>query len=217
MKMKKVESVEAYLKDFPADTKALLQTLRKTIQAAASEATERISYGMPCFYAKGNLVYFAGYKGHIGFYPSSSGIAAFKQALSQYEYSKGAIRLPLDKPLPLALIKKIVKYRLQENYDKAAEKERKQQLRVCKQGHQFYKTSECPTCPICEKQKMKKQVFIEKLSAPATRALRNAGIKSLEQLAKYKAADILKLHGVGPTAIPIMRKALSAKGLSFKG
>ncbi|NBP68616.1 MAG: hypothetical protein EBR30_07785 [Cytophagia bacterium] len=216
MKIKKVESVEAYLKDFPADTQALLQTLRKTIQAAAPEATERISYGMPCFYAKGNLVYFAGYKGHIGFYPSSSGIAAFTQELKQYETSKGAIRLPLDKPLPLVLIKKIVKYRLHENYDKAAEKERKQQLRMCKQGHQFYKSSDCPTCPICEKEKKKTQVFIEKLSAPATRALMNAGIKSLKQLAKYKAADVLKLHGVGPSALPIMRKALSAKGLSFK-
>lgn len=214
--MKQVESIDEYLKEFPASTQKLLQTMRKTIQAAAPEATERISYGMPCFYAKGNLVYFAGYKGHIGFYPSSSGIAAFTHELKSYEYSKGAIRLPLDKPLPLALIKKIVKYRLQENFDKAAEKERKAQLRICKNGHQFYKSSDCPTCPICEKKNKVAQGFVEKLSAPATRALLNAGIKDLAKLSKYKESDILKLHGVGPSALPIMRKALKEKGLTFK-
>lgn len=214
--MKQVESIDEYMKDFPASTQKLLQTMRKTIQAAAPEATERISYGMPCFYAKGNLVYFAGYKGHIGFYPSSTGISAFKSELKAFEYSKGAIRLPLDKPLPLALIKKIVKYRLQENFDKAAEKERKAQLRICKHGHKFYKTSDCPTCPICEQKKKSAQSLIPKLSAPATRALLNAGIKSLSQLAGYSENDILKLHGVGPSALPLMRKALKEKGMTFK-
>lgn len=214
--MKQFESIDEYLKAFPASTQKLLHTMRKTIQAAAPEATERISYGMPCFYAKGNLVYFAGYKGHIGFYPSSSGISAFTSELRTYEYSKGAIRLPLDKPLPLTLIKKIVKYRLQENFDKAAEKERKAQLRICKNGHKFYKSSDCPTCPICEKKSASSQSLIPKLSAPATRALRHAGIKNLKQLARYTEADILKLHGIGPTALPPMRKALKEKGLAFK-
>lgn len=214
--MKQVESIDEYIKDFPAATKKLLQIMRSTIQAAAPVATEKISYGMPCFYAKGNLVYFAGYKNHIGFYPSSSGIAAFTKDLSTYEYSKGAIRLPLDKPLPLALIKKIVKYRLQENLDKAAEKARKAQLRICKNGHEFYKSSDCPTCPICEKKNKIEQGFIEKLSAPATRALQHAGIKNLKELSKYKEVDILKLHGVGATALPVMRKALKEKGLTFK-
>lgn len=214
--MKQVSSIDEYLKEFPASTKKMLETLRKTIQQTAPDATERISYGMPCFYAKGNLVYFAGYKGHIGFYPSSSGIAAFRQELTDFEFSKGAIRLPLDKPLPLALIKRIVKYRLQENFDKAAEKERKAQLKICKNGHQFYKSSECPTCPICEKANKKENGFVEKLSAPATRALLNKGISNLSQLAKHTEAEILKLHGVGPSALPLMRKALKKEGLSFK-
>ncbi|GCC53408.1 hypothetical protein SanaruYs_36520 [Chryseotalea sanaruensis] len=214
--MEQVVSIDEYLKEFPVSMQKLLQTMRNTIQAAAPEATERISYGMPCFYAKGNLVYFAVHKNHIGFYPSSSGISAFTNELKAYKYSKGAIQFPFDKPLPLALIKKIVEYRLQENFDKAAEKERKAQLRICKNGHQFYKSSDCPTCPICEKKNKSAQGFVEKLSAPATRALLNEGIKSLTQLAKYKEADILKLHGVGPSALPIMRKALKENGLTFK-
>jgi uncharacterized protein YdhG (YjbR/CyaY superfamily) len=214
--MRQVVSIDAYLKVFPASTRRLLQTLRKTIKAAAPEATERISYGMPCFYAEGNLVYFAGYKGHIGFYPSSTGISAFKHELKAYEYSKGAIRFPLDKPLPLALIRKIVKYRLRENLDKAAEKERKAQLRICKNGHKFYKTSDCPTCPICEQKTKASQGFIPKLSAPATRALLSEGIKNVSQLANYAEIDILKLHGVGPSALPLMRKALKERGLAFK-
>jgi uncharacterized protein YdhG (YjbR/CyaY superfamily) len=214
--MKQVGSIDEYLKEFPASMQKLLQTMRQTIQAAAPEATERISYGMPCFYAQGNLVYFAVNKSHIGFYPSSSGVAAFTNELKAYKYSKGAIQFPFDKPLPLALIRKIVKYRLQENFDKAAERERKAQLRICKNGHTFYKTSDCPTCPICEKKNKAANGFIEKLSAPAMRALQHEGIKNLTQLAKFKEADILKLHGVGPSALPIMRKALKEKGLTFK-
>ncbi len=214
--MKQIVSIDAYLSEFPPSTRKLLQTMRKTIRAAAPEATERISYGMPCFYAKGNLVYFAAYNGHIGFYPTSTGISAFKNELKDYEYSKGAIRMPLDKPLPLALIRKIVKYRLQENFDKAAVKERKAQLRICKHGHKFYKTSDCPTCPTCEQKTKVSQGFIPKLSAPATRALLNEGIKNVSQLANYAEIDILKLHGVGPSALPLLRKALKEKGLSFK-
>jgi uncharacterized protein YdhG (YjbR/CyaY superfamily) len=89
--------------------------LRTTIKSAAPGAEEKISYQMPTFALKGNLVHFAAHKKHIGFYPTPSGIQAFKEELSIYETSKGAIRFPIDKPLPLDLISKIVKFRVNEN------------------------------------------------------------------------------------------------------
>jgi uncharacterized protein YdhG (YjbR/CyaY superfamily) len=115
----KFESVEQYLSVFPASTKRLLKQMRETIKAAAPQAEEVISYNMPAFKQEGALVYYAGYKGHIGFYPVSSGIAAFKAELDGYQVSKGTIRLPLDEPLPLKLITKIVKFRVKENLEKA--------------------------------------------------------------------------------------------------
>lgn len=88
------------------------------IKKSAPEAEEKISYQIPTFYLNGNLIHFAGYKNHIGFYPTSSGIKAFKKELSKYKNSKGSVQFPLDEKLPLALIKKIVKYRVKENLNK---------------------------------------------------------------------------------------------------
>jgi uncharacterized protein YdhG (YjbR/CyaY superfamily) len=115
-------SIDEYIATFPAETQQILQKLRAAIKSAAPKAEEKISYQMPAFALHGNLVYFAAAKNHIGFYPTSSGIAAFKEELSKYEGSKGAVRFPLDRPLPLTLIKKIVKYRVAENLQKAAAK-----------------------------------------------------------------------------------------------
>ena len=112
-------SIDQYIATFPEDIQKILQELRATIQAAAPDAQEKISYQMPTFALKGNLVYFAKLKNHIGFYPTPSGIEAFKEELSGYEGTKGAIRFPLDKPLPLKLISKIVKFRVTENLKKA--------------------------------------------------------------------------------------------------
>jgi uncharacterized protein YdhG (YjbR/CyaY superfamily) len=113
-------SIDEYIAAFPEDKQVLLETVRATIRAAAPEAEERISYQMPAFALHGNLVYFAALKNHIGFYPTSSGIAAFKEELSGYETSKGAIKFPLTRPLPLELISKIVQFRVRENLDKVA-------------------------------------------------------------------------------------------------
>ena len=88
--------------------------------------------------------------------------------------------------------------------------------RTCKQGHVYYKSSDCPTCPVCEKEKRPKQGFLAELSAPATRALESAGIKSLKQLSAYSEKEILKLHGMGPGSLPKLNHALQAAGLSFK-
>ena len=118
-------SIDQYIAAFPEDKQALLETVRATIKAAAPEAQELISYQMPAFALRGNLVYFAALKNHIGFYPTSSGIEAFKNELAGYEFSKGAVKFPLNQPLPLELISKIVKYRVSENLDKAEAKANK--------------------------------------------------------------------------------------------
>lgn len=123
--MKKVDSIDAYIADFPADIQQLLNQMRATIQKAAPKAEEAISYGMPTFKLHGNLVHFAAAKNHIGFYPAPSGIIAFEDELkNKYEYSKGAIQFPMDKKLPLALVTKITKFRASENEEKAKAKKK---------------------------------------------------------------------------------------------
>jgi uncharacterized protein YdhG (YjbR/CyaY superfamily) len=111
-------TIDEYFAGFPEDVKKILKELRAVIKAAAPDAVERIAYQMPTFSLNGNLVHFAAYKNHIGFYPTPSGIENFKQELSAYECSKGAIRFPIDQPLPFNLIRKIVAFRLQENLAK---------------------------------------------------------------------------------------------------
>lgn len=119
------QSIDEYIATFPAGIRAILEELRAAIRAAAPDAEERISYQMPAFALHGNLVYFAAAKHHIGFYPTSSGIAAFQQELSAYEGSKGAVRFPIGQPLPLDLIRRMVEFRVAENLSRAATKSRK--------------------------------------------------------------------------------------------
>jgi uncharacterized protein YdhG (YjbR/CyaY superfamily) len=121
MESNKVEinSIDDYIATFPEEIQKVLEELRATIKAAAPTAEEIISYGMPCFALKGNLVYFAVAKNHIGFYPTSSGIQAFKDELSIYKGAKGSVRFPKNMPLPLELISKIVEFRVAENLKKA--------------------------------------------------------------------------------------------------
>jgi uncharacterized protein YdhG (YjbR/CyaY superfamily) len=114
-KSRSSRSIDDYIKTFPKDVQEKLQALRKTIKKAAPGAEETISYGIPTFDLGGHLVHFAAYKKHIGFYPTSSGIRAFKKELSLYKTSKGTVQFPVDKPLPLALIARIVKFRVAEN------------------------------------------------------------------------------------------------------
>ncbi len=116
------DSIDAYIAAFPDETQRRLQEMRATIHAAAPDAQEKISYQMPTFYLYGNLVHFAAHKNHIGFYPAASGIQNFQLELSKYVTSKGAVQFPMDKPLPLALIRKIVKFRVAENLRKVQAK-----------------------------------------------------------------------------------------------
>lgn len=116
--MKKYSNTDEYIANFSGDTKKKLETIRKTIKEAAPEAGEKIAYGIPTFIFHGNLVHFAGYKTHIGFYPGSAPVKEFKDDLAAYETSKGTVQFPLDKPLPLNLILKIVLFRVKQNSQK---------------------------------------------------------------------------------------------------
>lgn len=127
MESKKVGfvSIDEYIATFPQKIQQILEEIRVTIKAAAPEAKEKISYQMPTFDLKGNLVHFAAFKNHIGFYPTPSGIQKLKKELSVYEGAKGSVQFPLDKPIPYDLISKIVKFRVEENMANARAKANK--------------------------------------------------------------------------------------------
>jgi uncharacterized protein YdhG (YjbR/CyaY superfamily) len=112
-------NIDEYIAGFPEHIQQLLKAVRACIRKAAPEAQEAIKYAIPTFTLHGNLVHFAAFKAHIGFYPTPGGIGEFRKELSSYEGSKGAIRFPFNEPLPLALIGKIVKYRVKVNTEKA--------------------------------------------------------------------------------------------------
>jgi uncharacterized protein YdhG (YjbR/CyaY superfamily) len=112
------KTIDEYIAAFPKNVQDILRELRQVIRDSAPESEEAISYQMPAFKLNGILVWFAAFKNHIGFYPKTSAIVAFKKELSDYEVSKGTIRFPLDKPIPFDLVRKIVKYRVKENLDR---------------------------------------------------------------------------------------------------
>ncbi|KJR44377.1 hypothetical protein UF75_5244 [Desulfosporosinus sp. I2] len=122
-------SIDEYIQKFPSEVQEILKNLRKVIKESAPDAEEKMSYQMPTFTLLGNLVHFAAHKNHIGFYPTPSGINAFKQELSEYKGSKGAIQFPIVKPIPYELISKIVKFRVAENIEKAEGKLKKKNLK----------------------------------------------------------------------------------------
>lgn len=120
-----VTNIDAYIALQPRQAGAMLKSLREVIQSTVPEAEEVISYQIPAFKYHGMLVYFAAFKNHIGFYPRASAIKAFTKELAKYECAKGTVRFPLDKPLPINLIKKIVKFRKKENINQLKNKVKK--------------------------------------------------------------------------------------------
>lgn len=124
-KNKIAASIDEYVAAFPKDVQKMLEQIRSTIKNAAPGAEEKISYAIPTFALNGNLVHFAAFKNHIGFYPAPTGSEAFKKELSVYKTGKGSVQFPIDKPMPLSLITKIVKYRVKENSEKASAKRNK--------------------------------------------------------------------------------------------
>jgi uncharacterized protein YdhG (YjbR/CyaY superfamily) len=180
MKAAPFANIDEYIGGFSKDVQKMLQQVRMAVRKAAPAAEEVISYGMPAFKYKGSvIIYFAGYKNHIGLYATPAGHAAFAKELSVYKQGKGSVQFPLDEPMPLNLIASIAKFKMQKREEKTGN-------------------------------------FPSLISAPARRALENNGIKTLRQLAKHTEAGILKLHGIGKTAIPMLQKALDGKGLSFR-
>lgn len=123
--MKKATSVDEYIAGFPPGMQKLLLQMRATIRKAAPKAEESISYGIPAYMLEGRLVYFGGFKNHIGFYPRVSGISKFEKQLFVYKGAKGSVQFPADRPLPVALITAVVKFRVKENFEKAGLKIKK--------------------------------------------------------------------------------------------
>jgi len=118
-------SIDEYIASFPADVQERLRQMRAAIREAAPEAQEKISYQMPTFFLQGNLVHFAAFKNHIGFYPAPRGIEAFKDELAAYEGAKGSVQFPLDQPLPLDLVRRIVQFRVADQLQSAEAKKPK--------------------------------------------------------------------------------------------
>ena len=108
------KNIDEYISIFPDNVRGILQRMRQVIREAAPEATEVISYGIPTFRLNGNLVHFGGYKKHVSFYPSPSGIEAFRKELAAYETSRGTVKFPLNKPIPYELMKRMVEFRVKE-------------------------------------------------------------------------------------------------------
>ena len=181
------KQIDEYILTFPDETQTKLNKLRSIIQKEVPNATETFKYAMPTYDLYGNLVHFAGYKNHIGFYPAPSGLKAFKDEITKYPNSKGAVQFLLDQELPVELIQKIIQFRMKEN------------------GEAFVRGN-----------KKAVYFFIDGLSAPAQRALITNNITNLAELANFTLTEILSFHGIGKTAIPILEKAISDHNLTFK-
>lgn len=124
MDKRQFETIDEYIATSPEDVRDRLQTLRQLIKELAPTAEEAIKYQMPTFVLNGNLVHFAAFKNHIGFYPTPSGTETFKKELSSYKTAKGSIQFPLAEPLPLPLIRKIVEFRVKENLERSQKKKK---------------------------------------------------------------------------------------------
>jgi len=127
MKQDQPQTIDGYISGFPNDIQKILQKVRTTITKAAPDAEETIKYQIPTFTLNGNLVHFAAFTNHIGFYPAPSGIDQFKKEIAPYRTGKGTLQFPLDQPIPWNLISKIVKFRVQQNQKKVAKKTTKRQ------------------------------------------------------------------------------------------
>ena len=121
---KQIQTIDEYIGTFPKQMQEKLESVRKLIAKLAPDAQEKISYKMSTFYLNGNLVHFAAFQNHIGFYPTPNGIYGFQKELSKYKNGKGSVQFPLDEPLPMKLIERIVKYRIQKNRDKVGTKKK---------------------------------------------------------------------------------------------
>lgn len=175
--------VEHYISEFPKDVQLRLREVQTLIRQLAPQAKEVMNYGIPTYVLSENLVHFAGYKHHIGFYPGSGAIAHFSKEISKYKNAKGSVQFPLTEPTPLKLIERMVKFRLKAVAEKDKLKLEKERL----------------TKPFAGTE-------LAVLPAPAQRALYNAGLTTLKKIATKKPEELLALHGFGKSALPIIEE-----------
>jgi uncharacterized protein YdhG (YjbR/CyaY superfamily) len=189
-----------YIAAFPAPVRRKLKEMHALIFKEVPEAQEAIRYGVAAFLLpEGPLVYIAGFKKHVSFFPTSSGVRAFQKELSSYKTSKGTIQFSLAAPLPIGLLRRIIRFRLEEV-----------------QGKERGRSS-CDSKGVSEFDYSKLAQELRILSRPAQRALINAGLFSPARIARKSEGDLLKLHGLGPTSMPVIRKVLAARALKLKG
>jgi len=217
MNKQAIKDIDSFIAQFPIATQKIMNKVRATIKKAAPDAVETINYGIPTFQLQGNLVHFSAYEHHIGFYPGAAGIAHFQKEISKYKSAKGSVQFPLTEPIPYDLITKITFYRVEQNKAKAAiKKVSKSIAKICPNGHAFTKTSDCPTCPICEAAKKPNIGLLSLVSAPARRALESISVSTFKQLSTFTESEIKNLHGMGPSAIKTLKQALKEQGFTFK-
>jgi uncharacterized protein YdhG (YjbR/CyaY superfamily) len=210
MERSNANDVEAYISQHEPEVQPILQSIRSIVKTLVPGAIEMISYGIPTFKLdKKPLVYFAAFKSHLSLFPAISKDDAFEKMFGKYRSGKGTIRFSIDQPLPVTLVKKFVMFRLQEHERQMTDK---------KQVRTRVKKSNAPqtiTAANTTGKTNNRGDLPAKLSAPARRALANKGIRHLVQLAQFSESDMLELHGVGKSSIPLLRNALAEKGLAF--
>lgn len=205
--MKTALTVSEYISGFPPQVRVRLNAMRAMIRKEVPRVTEAISYGIAAFkVSEGPVVYIAGFKNHVSFFPTSSGIRAFKSELKGYKVSTGTVQFRLDQELPLPLLKRIVRFRLEELGAKVGTE------RGSKRGAK----ARCDPAKVAEFDYSALAPELRVLSKPAQRALINAGLTTLSRVAAKTEKQILELHGFGPSSLPRVSKALSERGLKFK-
>lgn len=202
--------IKTYFSAFPMEVQQRLAKLREFIKRQIPEAEELISYGIPTFKYFHNLVHYAGYEHHIGFYPGADAMKHFAQELSAYKSGKGSVQFPLNEEIPLDLIKRMVNYRVEENNKKLLQNAR---YSMCVNRHVHLKKV---VCPICGQPDVLKEDDFSMLSNPAQRALAANGIDTWKSLANYDVNTILSWHGIGKSAIPKLREECEKRGLKLK-
>lgn len=219
MKSSDLSTVTTYLNNWPAQQKKILKIVRNCLKKAAPKGADVISYAMPAILFDGKRVWYAGWEHHYSIYVPQV-MKQYKDELTKYKTSKSAINFPWNEPVPVALITRIAKSVMalpgKSAKAKAKSTDASKNKRICRNGHIFYKTSDCPTCPTCEQSKMAAKPFFVQLGAPARRALENAGITTVKKLATYSRKTILNLHGMGPSSMPKLEAVLSKEKLAFK-
>lgn len=205
-----MNDVDSYIEQFSGKTKAYLNELRLFIKSIIPEASEVISYGIPTFKYYNNLVHFAGYEHHIGFYPGAEAMKHFAKDFSRYKSGKGSVQFPLNQEIPFDLIKRIVIYSVEKNNEKLLQNAK---YSLCINRHVHLKKV---ICPVCFQPDVLKDDDFTMLSNPAQRALASNGIDTWKSLAEFDLSTILTWHGIGKSAIPKFHDELDKRGLKLK-